>query len=233
MIHPLSLPLVLLALAAFLLGAACAASPEAQAALDLIREQRDAAAQEATDARTELHAAGQRVLDLEEILADQTSGTAEERAAWAAELAALVQTIGALGEKIDLLERVDRNLEDSERAVKAKDAGSQVSLWAQILGTVLGGGALGKLLGRFGPSRGSTELGKVQIELAALQAALRAFEATPSRASGQVSEIREKLGMLEGMLAAFKGGLERPLVPPPPGPYPGPGDTVPGPAPPV
>lgn len=222
------------------------ATSEARAlglAADLAAADRDAA---------ELAAAEARAAELEADLGDATRGTAEERALWQAEVQGLRDRVAALSgsvadsaadraawttEAAILTERIanlDRqletltsaadNLEEQERLVKAEDAGQQFGLWAQILGTVAGGGALGKLLGKFGPSRATDGLTRVQTEMAAIQAALATFENQPSRASGEVSRMREKLGHLEGLLGAFKGALpigpigspmSHPLPPPP------------------
>lgn len=190
---------------------ATAAAREAELEADLADAQRGTAEERALW-MSEVQALRDRV----GVLSTEIAGGAESRAAWTTEAAVLAERIAGLIGQVSTLTSAAEALEREEGIVKSRDTGEQVSFWMTLLGTIAGGGAVGKILSKFGPSRGTAALDKVRAELQALQAAAAAFQNSPSRGATQAAVLAEKIAQLEGMLAAFSGGLQTPPTLPPP-----------------
>lgn len=218
-----------------LLLSACSLTPQAEEEVAFIRETRgvlEAQREEQLDARKEVASTlSDMKAQLHEMQAQIDTGETVDQEQFE-ELSDQVEDLVEQTEEIDTVigaidDAIDAN-EASEAATVARDKGEQARSWyelvALVVGTVGGGGALGKLLQKFGPSRSAEAVTALQAELSALKMAMTAIENSPSRASEEVGELREKIAALEGLLAAFNAGYQTP----PPGSYPGPGDTVTG-----
>lgn len=219
--HPKTL-IVSTALSACLFFAACQASPGAQREIDQIREDRAAAIAQRDEVRVELTTTQTRLEEIAVQLLDETEGTADERAAWQIDAAVLAERLGNLQAKVATLTASANNLDTQEKLVRSRDRGEQTGFWLNLIGTIAGGGALGKLLSKFGPSRGAQELDKVRVEMSAIEAAAKVFASSPSRGAAEVGRIGEKIAQIEGIIAAFSGGLTTPPVLPTPPPPPTP-----------
>lgn len=189
-----------------LLAAACNLTTAGQAKVDQIDAELAAAQELRLEARAELEAARDRLAELEALIAGAAPDDPGLEGA-EAEAAVLAQHVQELETALEGAKAEIEDLQTKRDETKAEDKGTQVAGWLELLGTLLGGGALGGVFSRLGPSRGRNEVQALREELAALKAGADAFAASPSRASGEVGRLAEKIARLEGLLAAFQTGL--------------------------